>query len=261
MVSLCDAFRLRGEGVVSLVGGGGKTTLMFQLAHELASRGNTVLTTTTTKIFKPAPGMTGGVVIAEDLSKLLEGIGGQTSAGVLHLTAAAGESASQNKLLGFPPRLIDAVHGTRLFQWILVEADGAAGRSLKAPASHEPVIPESSAFVIAVVGLDAVGKPLDDRYVFRPQDYSKITGLAAGSPVTAESLVNAVLAPDGLLKGSPPMSKRIVFLNKAEGPERRDAAGEVFRSLLERGQDIVHRIVAGSLLPLPLIVNSASMAD
>jgi probable selenium-dependent hydroxylase accessory protein YqeC len=259
MVSLCDVFRLRDGGVVSLVGAGGKTTLMFQLAHELASCGNSVLTTTT-KIFKPGPGLTGGVVIAEDLSKLLERIGGQAP-GVLHLTAAAGELATQNKLLGFPPRLIDAVHATGLFQWILVEADGAAGRSLKAPASHEPVIPESSAFVVGVVGLDAVGKPLDDRYVFRSRDYSRITGLAAGSLVTAESVVDALLAPDGMLKGSPPMAKRIVFLNKAEGPERHDAAGEISCSLLERGKEIVHRIVAGSLLPGPLIVNSGLMAD
>ena len=128
-------------------------------------------------------------------------------------------------------------------------------------ALHEPVIPESSAFVIGTVGLDAIGKPLDDRYVFRPQEYSRITGLTAGSPVTTESVVNAVLAPDGMLKGSPPMSKRIVFLNKAEVPERHDAVREIFCSLRERGREIVHRIVAGSLLPKPLIINSGSIAD
>jgi probable selenium-dependent hydroxylase accessory protein YqeC len=255
MVSLCDALQLRDGGVVSLVGAGGKTTLMFQLAHELSSHGQSVLTTTTTKIFKPAPDQSPLVVIAEELPALLEKIKAQAP-GRLHVTAAGSESAQRNKLIGYSPQLIDAVQKTGHFQWIVVEADGARQCPLKAPHAHEPVIPASSSWVIAVVGLDAIGKPLDDRYVFRSQVYSRLTGVPAGAPVTAESVVCALSAPNGIMKGFPPRSKRIVFLNKAEGRDRRASGAEIARSLLERGNGSIHRVIVGSLLPKLLVVET-----
>jgi probable selenium-dependent hydroxylase accessory protein YqeC len=253
MSSLCETLQIRGRGVVSLVGGGGKTTLMFQLARELAAAGQSVLTTTTTKIFKPSPDQSPLVYVTGDLPDILEKLDAPGSRG-LHVTAAGSELQAGNKLVGYAPQQIDAVQKTGFFQWIIVEADGARQRPLKAPAAHEPVIPQSSRWVIAVVGLDAIGKPLDDRYVFRSRNYSMLTGVAAGAPVTPESVVRAVLDPCGILKGFPPGSKRIVFLNKAEGRDRRAAGGEIVRSLLERGNGGIHRIVVGSLLPELLAV-------
>ena len=58
-------------GVVSLVGAGGKTSLMFRLARELTKAGGTVLTTTTTKIFEPTPDQAARVILAESASGLL----------------------------------------------------------------------------------------------------------------------------------------------------------------------------------------------
>jgi len=50
---ITDALSLRDKAVGSIVGAGVKTSLMYSLAHELASAGNKVLTTTTAKIFMP----------------------------------------------------------------------------------------------------------------------------------------------------------------------------------------------------------------
>jgi probable selenium-dependent hydroxylase accessory protein YqeC len=52
-VKIQEALALGDKGVISLVGGGGKTSLMYSLARELVSFGKRVLTTTTTKIFMP----------------------------------------------------------------------------------------------------------------------------------------------------------------------------------------------------------------
>ena len=52
--SLKEAFGIGPGEIVSLVGGGGKTTLMFALAQELTSGGQSVITTTTTRIFEPS---------------------------------------------------------------------------------------------------------------------------------------------------------------------------------------------------------------
>ncbi|MDA8308374.1 MAG: selenium cofactor biosynthesis protein YqeC [Deltaproteobacteria bacterium] len=256
---ISDALNLQGGGVVSLIGAGGKTTLMFLLAQELAAEGESVLTTTTTKIFVPRPDQSGTLILAEDFPTLLEKLGAPVSGG-FHVTAAASQLPGGNKLAGYPPELIDALKGACCFKWILVEADGSRQLPLKAPAEHEPVIPETSGCVIAVVGLEAIGKPLCDEYVFRSSVYSRLTGIAVGSPVTAQSVVRALLAPEGIFKGSPPQSRRVVFLNKAEDPDRLAAGEAVARSFLERGSGKIHRIFIGSLLPEPRIVKRYALA-
>jgi probable selenium-dependent hydroxylase accessory protein YqeC len=133
-----------------------------------------------------------------------------------HVTAAAGLLADGRKLKGLEPESIDAIWYDGLFQWVLVEADGAAGRPLKAPAAHEPVIPASAAVVIGVVGLSVLGKPLADAWVFRSERVGALTGLPAGAAI-GESEIAAVLAhSQGILKGAPPRAKLIAFLNQAD---------------------------------------------
>ena len=53
--SLIEALALGSRELISLVGAGGKTTLMFALAEELRILNRRVVTTTTTKIVPPAP--------------------------------------------------------------------------------------------------------------------------------------------------------------------------------------------------------------
>ena len=59
MDKLCELLDIR-PGVTALIGGGGKTTLMYHLARELRERG-TVAVTTTTKIWPPT-----GITVARD---------------------------------------------------------------------------------------------------------------------------------------------------------------------------------------------------
>ncbi|MGD8444111.1 MAG: hypothetical protein PVI94_11495, partial [Desulfobacterales bacterium] len=75
MVSLREGLMLEGGGVVSLVGGGGKTTLMFKLARELSMTGESVLTTTTTKIFEPSLDQAGGVILSDSVTNILDRAG------------------------------------------------------------------------------------------------------------------------------------------------------------------------------------------
>ena len=245
MKSLQEELLPKGGGVLSLVGGGGKTTLMFRLAAELARIEETVLTTTTTKIFEPTKEQSVHVIVSEDPEEVL-----RKSAAFLHhtthITAARERLVSKGKLAGFEPSTIDFFMKKGGFKWILVEADGAFRKPIKAPAEHEPVIPECSTCVIAVVGLDAIGKPLDERWVFRHQIYSRVTGASLGSPVTERSVASVILADRGLMKGCPPDATRMVFLNKAEGEERL-AAGERVVSLLKKeGKGKIDRILIGS---------------
>ncbi len=160
MVSLREGLMLEGGGVVSLVGGGGKTSLMFKLARELSMAGDTVLTTTTTKIFEPSQDQTSCVILSDSVKNILERADGLLNKH-LHLTAAVGKLPESGKLCGFRPEIIGELWHAGLFQWIIVEADGAAGKPLKAPAAHEPVIPACYKTIGGDGGFEWCGSTLD----------------------------------------------------------------------------------------------------
>ncbi len=215
MTSLRKTFKLNNTGVICLVGAGGKTSLMFALARELSGTGDVVLTTTTTKIMKPRPDQSPNVIVTPASGDLIHEI--MTCIGDRkHITIATGYVKNTLKLVGFEPHTICNLWNTGLFHWIIIEADGAAGRPLKAPATYEPVIPNCTSKVIALVGLDAVGKPLNDKFVFRPQHYSQVTGLPMGMPVTEETIAKALFHEKGILKDCPAGSDQYIFFNKAD---------------------------------------------
>ncbi len=234
-------------GIVSFTGAGGKTSLMFRIADELARSGKTVLTTTTTKIFRPNKDQSPFVIISESPSEILE-MASNLVDQLRHITAASEELNSQkHKLKGFTPEIIEEIYKSKLFNWILVEADGAAGKPLKAPASHEPVIPRSSGWVVGVVGLNCVGKMLEDEWVFRPQTYADITGLCLGDLVTEQSVAACLCHEQGILKGSPIESVQIAFLNKADTQQKIEAANKIIEHIGQNKTSKLRRAVIGKV--------------
>jgi probable selenium-dependent hydroxylase accessory protein YqeC len=235
-----------GGGVVSLVGAGGKTTLMFRLAREIAEAGEKVLTTTTTKILRPIKEQSANLVVSADAQDVIRKAKECLEAHP-HLTAAREELVTEGKLIGFDPSAIEEIWAAQLFGWVLVEADGAAGRPLKAPGDQEPVVPLSSSSVIGVVGLDGVGQPLDERSVFRPERFSRISGLALGSRVTEESIAQMIEHEEGLFKECPPEAERIVFLNKAEDNRSGQAGQRIAAMVSEGGTRRIGKIYIGAI--------------
>lgn len=246
MTNLKDALILKKGGVVSLVGAGGKTSLMYRLARELTAEGDTVLTTTTTKIFAPTEEQSSRLILTASPDRILKeaqkNIGSQR-----HITAAFGKAAVENKLEGFSPEIIDRLWDAGVFQWILVEADGAHNRPLKAPAVHEPVIPQTTRCVVGVVGLDSIHKPLEEKWVFRHQLYAKISGLKIGKPVSEASISDSIQHENGIMKGSPSHATQIVFLNKADIPGGLRMGRRISGHFKAGQQDRLNRIVIGSV--------------
>ena len=247
---LADALLLAGGGMVSLVGAGGKTSLMYRLARELVGSGRTVLTTTSTRIYPPAANQCAFCILAPTAEGILERAI-RAMKEHRHITAAAGRDPESGKLSGLAPEEIDRLRSSRVFDWIIVEADGAAGRPLKAPAAHEPVIPSGSGWVVGMAGLQAVGNPLNDQWVFRPEVFARITGLAPGAAITAEAVAACLAHRSGVLKGAPADCRCLAFLNRADGAERR-AAGLRIADLLGRIDDApIQRTIVGRVLDDP----------
>ena len=231
-------------GVISLVGAGGKTTLMFSLAKWMAACGMKVVSTTTTKIFMPESSETCAVVL-EDLDARLISRAEKLLSRYRHITVGAGCLADQNKMKGLSTESVAALRRSGIADWIIVEADGAARRQLKAPAPHEPVIPADTTCVVAVAGLVAIGKPLGDLNVFRADRFAALTGLSPGEPVTASSVVSVLLHDNGMMKGAPAGACKIVFLNEAGQVELRRAGMEVAALLRQMGGDKLQGVLIG----------------
>jgi probable selenium-dependent hydroxylase accessory protein YqeC len=234
------------RGVLSLVGGGGKTSLLFHLAHSLARSGKRVLTTTTTKILVPSPDQSQTLLIDDDPEAILR----QASCGLRttsHITAAA-HNLDNSKLQGFAPEAIRIFRESGLFDWILVEADGAARRPLKASAGHEPVIPPDTSVLVAVAGLEVLGQPLSEELVFRSALAAPLMGLAMGEIITASALARLLAHPCGSFKDAPPLSRRFIFLNKADSPGRCEQGEMVAAQLRQMVEPTADALIVGQAI-------------
>lgn len=244
MQTFAEALGVRQGDVVVFSGAGGKTTALFRLGEELAAAGLRVVSTTTTRIgqdeLRFAPGY---LAIGEpdrlpaDLPSLL--------ARYRHLFVFK-ETAPPNKARGFDPAWVDEM----LASWpgldvLLVEADGARRQPLKAPQPHEPAMPASTTLAVPVLGLTALGQPLDEEHAYNSAQIAQRTGHALGAPVTPE-IAAAVLGDPAMgLKDVPPGARVVPLLNQLS-VETRDAARDIGRRLLAT-QPRISRVVAGAL--------------
>ena len=231
------------RGVLSLTGGGGKTSLMFHLARLLARSGKTVLVTTTTRIFVPTADQADTLLVNADPSEILRQAAGCRA-------ATAGRSVEAGKLMGYAPEDIRIFSESGLFDWILVEADGSARRPLKAPAEHEPVIPGTTTVLLAVAGLEVLGKPLSEELVFRSEIAGRLMGLAAGEVITEPAMVCLLAHPLGSFKGAPSRARRFIFLNKADDPERCAAGDRIAAQLRRLDRPVSEALLVGQALEM-----------
>jgi probable selenium-dependent hydroxylase accessory protein YqeC len=234
------------QGVLSLTGGGGKTSLMFHLAQQLSRAGKKVLTTTTTKIFYPTVEQCEKVLVNTDPEWILRQISSRNF--TKHITAASEFLANGSKLKGFSSEAIDLFAKSGYLDWILVEADGSARRPLKAPAEHEPVIPASTTVLVAVAGLEVLDRPLCEEIVFRSSLAGTLMGISEGELITESALANLFNHPLGAFKGAPEQARRFLFLNKADDLKRRESAALIAALLRQCPQPVAESLLVGQAL-------------
>lgn len=221
------------SAVISIIGAGGKTSLMFYLARAL--KGN-VITTTTTKV---------GYDQLQGADQLLTydqfmGQPEQCLQAKVNWVSRVLDS-SQRKVDGFSPlefRWMTAVarsHGLP----IINEADGAHCRHIKAPSDFEPVVPEETTHVLSLVGLDVLGQPINDQVVHRLPLFTGITGTQEGMQITEEVIIAAYCHPMGGFKNAPATAGKIAVLNFADSEERVLAGRRIATNLFSAGIDEV----------------------
>jgi len=221
----------RGD-IVSFVGAGGKTTAMYRLAHELVSLGWRVVTTTTTMIRPPTLQQTEETIMEADPTLLLEKVERALKTHH-HVTVATKQKQDEKgKLVGLQPELVGKLATLPSIDAVVVEADGARGRSLKAPAPYEPPVPPATTILVPMMAADALGQRLDERIAHRPELIARLTGASLGDPITPEVAAQVIAHPEGGLKNAPPSARVIPLINKVDS------------STLGLAQEVAHHLIS-----------------
>ena len=195
--------------VVSIVGGGGKTSLMIALKDTFVSCGYSVMLTTTTH-----------------LSKNVDYGVGRIISGMETWVPASGESVllvREEPLTGkfCAPDPIAMKRVGDACDKVIIEADGSKGLPLKYHNDSEPVVLDSSEVVVSVLGLDSLGAPIAD-VMHRYELYEKAYGASADRIADCSDLERIISDPNGSFRCAPDGAARFMFLNKADSLYEKD---------------------------------------
>lgn len=223
--------------VVAFVGAGGKSSVILQVAHELKEVGTPVLVAPTTKMFVSEAERIGTILTSEDRDEL-----GSKATEIL-----TGEGAVVVGSAILPKERVGGVEPS----WVpalapeggvtLVEADGARRRPVKGTAAHEPLLPEGATLVVTVGGVRALGEPVDEKHVHRPEIFAEITGTGLGHTIDARAFARALLAG---LRTVPEGTRRAALLTDVEPGRSMADASMIAHQLWREG---VRKVVLTSL--------------
>ncbi len=241
--SLACAIGVGERDLISIVGAGGKTSIMYGLARELASSGSKVLVTTTTRIFYPASDQADFVLIGEE---------NESTVGLIKDTLAcagvivAARERMGDKVVGFDPQFVDRLYESLDGWHCVVESDGARGKSFKIPEKHEPPLARSTSIYAIVIGADSLGKPLDAGFVYKHELVAQRLGVNEDACLDIDLVSRSLGLDDGYLWHRPSKARTCVMLNKVwiKGDGDQDVLPFLLACRLRRDERI-ERVVLG----------------
>ena len=226
---------LSGGRIVTVIGSGGKTSLIWRLTSDFSraaslAPGLRILVTPTTKMFVPEAKFYDRSFISGELPPCPAP--GVTLAGVFN--------EASGKLESFPPEKLKAlIHG---YDLVLIEGDGSRGRPFKAWAENEPVVPSFTDLTIGVLPLAPIGKPVSESLVHRLPLFIELTGAKPGEPITPEHILALITVMFDKTHG-----KKVLFFNQAEEVGALKTARELAESLSAELRSSLRAIIAGSV--------------
>ena len=220
LIHLASELDLGPSEHIALVGGGGKTTILHALGRQLAGR---VILTTTTKMGSDQDGGF-SIVAAQDLHR--------GDAGTA--TSIVWSRVVGNKAYGVTKEECD--RWAKLADYVVIEADGARQRPFKAPASYEPVIPDTVTRVISVIGADALGRVIADQ-CHRPLRVAALAGCEPYQRLTPAGAAAVLLHARGARRASPVDARLVVAITKVDDTNR-DFVDELVAELESREPDL-----------------------
>ena len=219
--------------LIAITGGGGKTSLMFELARLLKKKGR-VVATTTAKIAVP-PGNWRGEFFIGSADAAMKKIASLPRCA----SAVTAKERKGDKLHGFTPSEIDEMHISGVADRIIVEADGSRKLPFKAYEAWEPPVPRLTALHFVVAGADVFIKPFGEDVAFRAPLLEERFGVRRGEILSVGEAAKILSSVNEYLKNSPEQARRVLFINKAELLDEAEREA-VFAGLSEvRGYEVL----------------------
>lgn len=230
-MKLLDALRIDSKTRLSFVGAGGKTSALIRLACEWPS---VCIAASTAHMGKDQ---------IQNIRQhvVVDGDNFNSKHRVLETSLFTGSEGEGNRLNGIDPKFWGEL--ARLADEndvpIFMESDGSKYRPLKAPAAHEPPIPEWVNHVVVSVGASVLGKPLCDEFVHRSEIYSSLSGLEAGKAVNWHSIMKMLTNPQGGLKNIPRQARKSILLNQIDSLADRTGLPTFCGQLLDHYDSVI----------------------
>ena len=235
-MELSNYLGLNKKDIISFVGAGGKTTMIFKLGEELRSH-NKVLVTTTTKIYTPLEDMYD--FICTD-NEMLISYTHMKENGIYILGSGVN---NENKILGLSEKQLDEL--AQHFDYVLIEADGAKGKKLKGWNEFEPVIYRKTTKTVGLIDIQSLGMTINEENVHRSKVFEEITGAEQGDIVKLEHLSKLIRHPLGLFKWA--IGEKILYINKVEEPVHVVLANYLIKKINLRDKNLIDNTFIGSL--------------
>ncbi len=223
--------------LISFTGGGGKTSLLFTLAHELVAAGRHIVATTTTRMATVEIHNAPSHCLLAEIHSLREKLYQYSFCLVM------GE-VDGDKVQGVPLSLPAQLLARADVDDVLVEADGARMLPIKAPAPHEPAIPPETTLVVPVVGIDALSAPLET-VAHRPELLAALLDLSLHEKLNPGDVARLLTSNEGGLRNVPPQARVIPFINKVESDEQLVQAEEIAHLTVAHPR--IERVLIGAL--------------
>ncbi len=227
--SLSEILGLKPGDMATVMGAGGKATLMKRIVIELVDSGTPVLVTGTTNL-QSLEDWGGPSLLMSDVEreKVDEAAREWAARGAVVWVE---KKLPRDMFRGIPVEQVENLHGQSEGNVLIVKTDGARKRRIKAPREGEPVIPKGATHCIVVLGLNAVGEKAGPDIVFRFELACRIGGFEEGQTIEARHLAALASHPESYPGRLPAGVKRVLYLSYCVSPDRLALAREIWNSV------------------------------
>ncbi|PSP72430.1 putative selenium-dependent hydroxylase accessory protein YqeC [Halobacteriales archaeon QS_3_64_16] len=230
-----------------VVGAGGKKTTLYALAARLDRA--VVTATVRIPIFDE---QVARVAVTDDPAGAIEQVA-ERPLGVVP------EREREDRYLGYNLAVVNDF-AERTDDPLLVKADGARTRWLKAPDEREPQLPREADTVLPIASARVIGEPLTDERVHRPEHVAAITERAVGEEIEPSDVAAVLASTRGGLKDVPEKATVVPVVNMVDDGELEATGRRIARGVLDRagpgtGSPTVSRIVLARMTASDPVVN------
>ena len=213
---LANFLDIKPSHCVSIMGAGGKSTLMNRLADELVVLGRTVVLSSTTNYHRPTSLQSDQILLTRDVPDWPDRL--EALARRWNRLVVLHHDLGSDMVKGIDVAAVRTIHARIPDAIVLVKTDGARKRWFKAPNQSEPVIPPWSQLCITVVNRHILGERLTEALVHRPERVAELADIPLGGAITPQGVGTVLTHPSTYPAKIPSGARRVVYISHVASP-------------------------------------------